>query len=117
MTGFPAQVADLITVLETERRVILEGRLMELEPLQVEKERLVAGVCPGSVSAASVGRLRSLAEANIALLAAAREGLAAARMRLRELERLGQGGASYDHRGARVTGPSEPSRPCTMRRV
>lgn len=117
MTGFPAEIAELITLLETERRVILDGRLMALEPLQAEKERLVAQVGPGSASAASVDRLRSLAEANIALLAAARKGLAAAQMRLRELDRLGQGEASYDRRGARVTGPSETLRPGTLRRV
>lgn len=115
MTG--ADVSDLIALLEDERRLILEGRLAALGPLQDDKARLVARVGPGPAPAASVARLRTLAEANIALLAAAREGLAAAQMRLRELERLGQGGASYDSRGARVGQPSEPSHPRTVRRV
>jgi hypothetical protein len=59
-------------------------------------------------------RLRARAGSNLTLLAAVREGIAAAQARLRELERLAQGACGYDRRGARVNGPSDPR---TSRRV
>ena len=117
MTRVPAEVADLLALLEAERRLILEGRLMALGPLQDDKERLVGRLGPGSIPAQAVARLQRLAASNLVLLGAARDGIAAAQVRLRELERLGRGGASYDHRGARVDGPPAAHHPRTLRRV
>lgn len=110
-------MSDLLALLEAERRMILEGRLMALGPLQDDKARLAERVNAASAPAAAVARLHRLAESNLTLLAAAREGLAAAQARLRELERLGQGGASYDRHGARVDQPPAPTTPRTSRRV
>lgn len=117
MTGLSDAMSDLLALLESERRMILEGRLMALGPIQEDKTRLAERIDPDSVPAGAMARLHGLANGNLALLSAAREGLAAAQARLRELERLGQGGASYDCRGARV-GPSSASPvPRTLRRV
>ncbi len=117
MTGTSAAVSDLLALLEAERRLILDGQLMALGPLQDDKARLVGRIVPGTVPAGAMARLRGLAASNLALLAAARAGLAAAQARLRELERLGQGGASYDSHGARRDDLSGSSRPRTLRRV
>lgn len=114
MTGVPGDMSDLVALLETERRLILEGRYAALGPMQDDKERLVARIGSIPPDAAVATRLRGLAESNLGLLAAARDGLAAVQVRLRELERLEQGGASYDCHGARVDGPSSTR---TSRRV
>lgn len=111
-----AQVDDpgLVTLLETERRLILDGRFEDVGALLDEKERLIERLEHDRPSAAVMARLRARAESNLALLAAAREGFAAAQARLRELERLVQGAGGYDRRGVRVGGASDPR---TSRRV
>jgi len=112
MSGAANEVEALLDLLATERRLILDGRYSELAALQGEKARLT--VRPGAAPPQAVARLRDLAAANLALLAAAREGLSAAQARLRELERLARGASGYDQHGAHVDGAADPR---TLRRV
>lgn len=112
MGGAANDVEALLALLATERRLILDGRYGELGPLQAEKVRLAAR--PVAASPNAVVKLRDLAAANLALLAAAREGLSAAQARLRELERLARGASVYDQHGARVDGAVDSR---TLRRV
>lgn len=112
MSSATNDVEALLDLLATERRLILDGRYSDLESLQAQKARLA--VRPGVAPPNAVARLRDLAAANLALLAAARDGLSAAQARLRELERLARGASVYDQHGARVDGVADPR---TMRRV
>lgn len=114
MTGARAVAETLVALLETERRLILDGRFAELGGLQDEKARLVARMDAERPAPAVMARLRARARANLALLAAAREGFAAAQARLRELERVARGIGGYDRRGAHVGGTLDAR---TSRRV
>lgn len=110
-------VSELLALLDMERRLLLDGQLVALAPLQDAKARLVERLGPGSVPPEALALIRGRAGSNLGLLAAARDGIGAALARLRELERLGQGGVAYDSRGARVDPPSAAGLPRTLRRV
>lgn len=114
MTVARADGRALVALLDTERRLLRDGRYDELAALQDEKERLMASLDGARLDPAGVARLQTRAAANLTLLAAAREGIAAAQARLRELERLVRGAGGYDRRGARVGGSADPR---TSRRV
>jgi hypothetical protein len=105
--------APLMALLDRERRLVLDGKYEEIGALQADKARLMSCLEEGAESA-TLARLRSHAETNLALLAAAREGFASARARLRELERLARGAGAYDRTGGRVGAPADPR---TSRRV
>lgn len=104
----------LVDVLETERRLILNGCFDELGGLQDKKERLLKQLDAEWPSPGVMARLRARAGSNLALLAAAREGFAAAQARVRELERVARGVGGYDWRGAPTSGVPDPR---TTRRV
>jgi len=108
-----SDVDALAALLAAERRLILEGRYGQLEALQDDKDRLAARLGTAEASAA-LARLHDLAGSNLALLSAAREGLAAAHARLRELARLERGETGYDRHGTRADGTAGPR---TSRRV
>lgn len=114
MTTARAEADALVALLDTERQLIRAGRFEDLGPLQDDKTRLFAHLEADPPPAVTLDRLRARAGSNLALLAAARDGFAAAQARLRELERLARGGAGYDRHGAQVEGPSDPR---TSRRV
>ncbi len=114
MTGAQDEAEALVALLESERRLILDGSFDQLGAMQDEKARLVACVDADRPGAAAIDRLRSRAASNLALLAAAREGFAAAQARLRELERLSRGEGGYDRHGAPVGAATGPR---TSRRV
>ncbi|MGS4946369.1 hypothetical protein ACVDG3_12880 [Meridianimarinicoccus sp. RP-17] len=114
MTAMHKDAEALVALLDTERRLILAGRFEDLGALLDDKARLVARLGADRPPAAAIGRLRARAGSNLALLAAAREGIAAAQARLHELERLARGAGGYDRRGARVDGAADPR---TFRRV
>lgn len=114
MTRGRDDVAALMALLQTERRLILEGAYADLGPLQDDKARLAAQLDMRAVDADDLARLHRQADANRSLLGAAREGLAAARARVCELERLVRGESGYDRDGARRDGTTDPR---TLRRV
>jgi hypothetical protein len=82
--AWPRQARRLLARLEAERGLLRAGRLGELARQAGARDRLVEalageGVPEGGEARALALRLRAAAALNLRLLAAAREGLAAAR--------------------------------------
>ncbi|MFC7702621.1 hypothetical protein ACFQXB_00250 [Plastorhodobacter daqingensis] len=103
MIGFRRNPVELLAdLLGEERRILLEGRLGQLADLvrrkQAALERLQAGRAPDEEVLA---QLRALAQANLGLLEAAAEGVAAGQRRLAQLRSDVRGWRSYDSQGHR----------------
>lgn len=97
-------LSGLVALLEEERRVLLAGDFAALADLGDRKERLLA-IAESSTrpDAPGLAALRSAAEANRLLLAAALRGVRAARERLDTARSGGPALSTYDASGRAET--------------
>lgn len=96
------QAAALAATLDRMRTALLAGDLASLPELAEALERLVpAAAGDGAVPRAALESLRARAQAAAAMLEATARGLRAARRRIEEVARAGQGLATYDRSGQR----------------
>ncbi|WP_425044830.1 hypothetical protein [Primorskyibacter sp. S87] len=92
----------LTSILERERKVLLEGELEQLGELLVEKEKLLSEFALNPMS--DDNKLRALREdfgRNLAMLESAKEGIQAVSLQLSEFLKVHQGLDVYRPSGAR----------------
>jgi flagellar biosynthesis/type III secretory pathway chaperone len=90
-------------LLDEERALLLSGRLAEVAALADRKAQLLSDLSRSARGAPEYRNLRTAAQRNIDLLAAAATGLRDARARLAELRRSSGTLATYSPEGARLT--------------
>lgn len=94
-------------LLDAERHAIRNGEFEGLSQLSEKKEKLLDRLEQSDLSAKDLGHLRSKAEANQRLLAAAIKGVRAARRRLEMIRQAAHGLNTYNSQGqARTIGSS-----------
>lgn len=110
MSGADSLIADGRALLDRERKLLLGGDYHAAESLAAEKRAYLARLESSAPALARSGMLREGlnllagdARRNERLLAAVRDGLAAARRRIAALDATRSGAVAYARDGSRIT--------------
>ena len=90
---------NLISLLDEEYQVILDGRFQELADLSARKEQIVAALVHSDISGLSSDCTRKL-QRQSRLLVAVSKGMQAAKQRREALESVSSGGGYYTRTGS-----------------
>lgn len=95
---------ELIEILKSEEKIVLNGDLDKLQKFQSRKEKLIEGLNPAESKGASeqLSQIRTLAEGNLKLIDAAKKGILSVRKRIDELGRVSSGNQTYGSDGNRA---------------
>lgn len=94
------KVNDLLTLLEDERQMILNGDLHDLPKLTEAKTGALSELGQTTVTQQQLAHLQAMTARNQNLLAAAANGIRAARQRLDAIRNRDQGVKTYTQTGA-----------------
>lgn len=98
-----------LSLLAKERDAIRAGALIELSEIGVEKDAMTIELIKANLSDANVRRIETALQTNGHMLAAARDGVKAAVVRLGALRAVREGLSLYTADGTRQTVARTPS--------
>lgn len=109
MTAWTALIEEGLGILHEEREVFMKGRYEALDRITADKLAMMARledalpiVPRNAVSLRALERLVKASKRNEEVIAAARQGLSYAKLRIRELSDTRRGAVAYAEDGSRI---------------